>query len=153
MSNCSYLQQRVGHFHAVMGQRDPYTPVDLSLEARQLRARIFGEEAMEKMVALVGGNSAALMCQELIKKVCTKRQSVEPGDLDEIADACVDVLVTAEGTLCAAGIDDRPLIDAVCDSNDAKVGGGQDEHGKHRKPPGWQPPRIRELLIAQGWKP
>lgn len=149
----SYLAARVATFHARMQQADPLTPTDLTPEKRMERARLVMEEAAgELCVALIGGPAALVLADEMILKSIRKRGEL-PGELDEIADAVIDTHVVAAGTLVAAGVQDKDLIDLVCDANDAKVGGGRDEHGKFKKPPGWQPPLIREELIRQGWRP
>lgn len=49
------------------------------------------------------------------------------------------------------GIDIKPLFEEVHRTNMLKVGGPTRADGKILKPEGWQPPRIRELLIEQGW--
>jgi predicted HAD superfamily Cof-like phosphohydrolase len=136
-----------------MGQSDPIWPRDLTPEERMQRARLIMEEAAgELCVALVGSQATLALADEMVIKAIRKRGR-EPGDLVEIADAVIDTEVVCAGTLLAAGIMDQPLIDAVCDANDAKVGGGKDEHGKFQKPPGWQPPDIYGELRRQGWTP
>lgn len=161
----SLLLQRVYRFHRKMGQQDPGAPIDLTPEQRMKRARLIAEEATEVLHALVGGAEAwELLCQ-MDDRVTESRASkltgdratlsvvgLVVGDLAEIADGCVDLQVVCAGTLSEAGIADMPLIEAVMDANDAKVGGGVDAHGKYVKPPGWKPPPIAELLRAQGWK-
>jgi predicted HAD superfamily Cof-like phosphohydrolase len=149
----SYLSNRVATFHGRMGQVDPLTPRDLTTEERTQRARLILEEAVgELAVALIGTAETWAIVDEMIRKAIAKRGR-EPGDLAEIADAVIDTHVVCAGTLVTAGVQDKDLIDLVCDANDAKAGGGRDEHGKFQKPPGWQPPAIREELIRQGWKP
>lgn len=148
----SYLASRVASFHALMGQRDPLTPRDLTPEERMTRARLIMEEAAgELCVALVGVPAALMLADEMILKAGQKRGR-EPGDLVEIADAVIDTHVVAAGTLVAAGVQDKELIDLVCEANDAKVGGGRDENGKWQKPPGWTPPDIAGELRRQGWR-
>lgn len=49
------------------------------------------------------------------------------------------------------GLDIKPLFEEVHRTNMLKVGGPTRADGKILKPEGWQPPRIRELLIEQGW--
>ncbi len=149
----SYLAARVATFHALLGQVDPLAPRALTPEERMTRARLVMEEAAgELCVALVGAGAALQLADEMILKAIKKRGR-HPGDLEEIADAVIDTHVVCAGTLLAAGVKDKDLIDLVCDANDAKVGGGKDQHGKFMKPPGWKPPAIREELIRQGWRP
>lgn len=70
-------------------------------------------------------------------------------DLVEIADAIVDSIYVLIGRAISYGIDLRPIWDEVHKSNMAKAGGGKREDGKRLKPPGWQPPKIAELLDKQ----
>jgi predicted HAD superfamily Cof-like phosphohydrolase len=42
-------------------------------------------------------------------------------------------------------------MNAVLDANDAKLEGEIREDGKRLKPEGWQPPKIGEELLLQGW--
>jgi hypothetical protein len=52
------------------------------------------------------------------------------------------------GTAVEFGIDIQPFFDEVHRTNMLKVGGTTREDGKTLKPPGWEPPRIREMLEA-----
>lgn len=146
----SYLQERVEEFHAKMGQADPAKPVDLTPEQRMKRAGLVAEEPVETVMALVGYEEARRLFLTKLEATFAKRGPL-PGDLAEIADGCVDTMVVCAGTLSEAGIADVPLIEAVMDANDAKVGGGVDAAGKWQKPAGWTPPDIAGLLRAQGW--
>ena len=148
----SRLGDEVLWFHRKMGQVDPTIPVsDPSPEARQLRARIEGEEYAERIVALVGGLNAAHCLGDAIYRVVKKRGHVDHGDLVELADSSSDCRVVAYGVDLAFGIDSDPIDREVMRANLAKVGGGKDEFGKFLKPPGWTPPAIEALLVAQGW--
>lgn len=147
----SYLQERVEEFHAKMGQADPAKPVDLTPEQRMKRARLIAEEACETVFALMGTEAGVAIMESVGSDVAWKRLGRGQGDLSEIADGCIDLQVVCAGTLSEAGIADVPLIEAVMDANDAKVGGGVDANGKFMKPPGWRPPDVAGLLRAQGW--
>lgn len=70
-------------------------------------------------------------------------------DFPEFIDACEDLKFVIEGTEITAGVYAPPLATAVFDANMGKDPNGPD--GKPVKPPGWKPPDIRGLLIAQGW--
>jgi predicted HAD superfamily Cof-like phosphohydrolase len=157
----SELAELVSQFHALIGQRDPETPRDLTPHERILRARLIAEEAVETVYALVGEGTGWDLINEMDDRVSDKRRNksedsfgLSPrGALDEIADGCIDTMVVCAGTLLTAGIYDEPLIDLVMRANMAKKGGGKDASGKAMKPPGWRPPDIRAELIRQGWKP
>lgn len=75
-------------------------------------------------------------------------------DLPKLADGCIDSQYVFEDVLVTAGIDGVPLWNEVARKNEAKVGGPKDPvTGKQLKPPGWTPPDIHGLLVAQGWRP
>lgn len=145
-------QRRVSEFHRLMGLTDPETPTNLTPDERYTRARVFGEEAIELVVALVGADVADELLWELVEKVEEKRGS-KPGELPEVVDACIDSIVTASGTLCQAGVEDTLFFDEVMNANDRKIGGGRDQFGKFLKPADWTPPDIEGLLKAKGWVP
>lgn len=76
--------------------------------------------------------------------------SAATGDLNQIIDACVDIVYLAIGTAVQHGIDQQTwdeCWDAVHGSNMAKhrVDGPGHKFGVV-KPPGWQAPDIRKIL-------
>lgn len=73
-------------------------------------------------------------------------------DLPGIAKELCDVIFVCLGTAVACGIDLAPIFYAVWFSNMLKVGGGKRDDGKILKPPGWPPPDVAGLLVAQGWR-
>lgn len=83
-------------------------------------------------------------CEELVR-------AVEGNDLVEAADALCDIIYVVMGAAVTWGIDLGPLMEEVHQSNMAKEGGGFKNNGKVKKPVGWQPPRIKELLEEQGY--
>lgn len=119
-------QRMVQEFHAAMGQTIGETP---SVRDDELRASLMTEEVVETNDALLDD------------------------DLVEVADGLCDLIYVALGTAVACGIDLEPLFAEVHATNMAKTAGSVRSDGKREKPPGWQPPRIAELLRAQGWKP
>lgn len=116
----------VQEFHAALGATIGETP---SLRDLALRRSLIQEESKETLAALWRG------------------------DMVETADGLCDLIYVALGTAVAFGIDLAPLFEEVHATNMAKLGGGKREDGKYLKPTGWKPPRIAELLKAQGWKP
>lgn len=143
----------VALFHKVMGQQDPFMPVDdPSPEARMLRAHICSEEYAEHLVALVGAADALNMFRGKIAAIVEKR-GAHPGDLVELCDGASDSRVVASGCDVTFGVDGRPIDDLVMASNLEKIGGGKDpDTGKFLKPPGWTPPDIEAELRRQGWR-
>jgi len=73
-------------------------------------------------------------------------------NLIEIADGIVDSIVVLLGTAVTYGIDIRLVWDEIHKTNMAKQGGKKRSDGKFLKPGGWQPPRVAEILRAQGLK-
>lgn len=142
----SYLAFRVARFHALLGQVDPTKPVDEFDRAK--RWRIMVEEFAETGAALVGAVEATDGWNRAMERVRAKRGGA-PGPDCEIVDGVIDSQVTLAGTLLEMGLVDVPLIDAVMDANDTKVGGGKDENGKFMKPPGWRAPDIAGEIAKQ----
>lgn len=67
-------------------------------------------------------------------------------DAVEIIDGMCDLIYVVLGTAVAYGIDLEPYFDEVHRTNMLKASGPLREDGKRLKPPGWQPPRIDEML-------
>ena len=73
-------------------------------------------------------------------------------DFPEAVDALADLIYFAYGTADRWGVDLRPIIAAVHETNMKKKHDVM-EAGKITKPPGWIPPDVKALLIEQGWTP
>jgi predicted HAD superfamily Cof-like phosphohydrolase len=73
-------------------------------------------------------------------------------DLVGEVDAHIDLAYVILGRLCRMGVDAGPIWDEIHRTNMQKTTGPIREDGKRLKPAGWQPPRIAELLRAQGWR-
>lgn len=96
-------------------------------------------------------NDAALRVK-LLREECEETcAAFERGDLVEAMDGVCDLIYVALGAAVTCGVDLEPLFDEVHRTNMAKVGGPVRQDGKRLKPADWQPPRIAELLVAQGW--
>lgn len=134
-SNTRLVEERRGldwtaqlrHMFAAFEQVVPERPGFPDAATVKLRRKLLVEETQETLDALA------------------------EGDLVEVADGCIDVCVVALGMLLAFGIDPRPLWAEVLATNLAKAGGPKSADGKAMKPPGWKPPAIADLLVAQGW--
>ena len=59
----------------------------------------------------------------------------------------VDVMYVLVGPAICAGVDLRPVWDAIHEANMQKVPAG--DGGKPKKPRGWVPPDIGEILDGQ----
>jgi len=79
-------------------------------------------------------------------------EALERDDLVEVADGAADLIYVILGTCVRYGIDASEVWSEVHASNMRKFLGqhpGRKPGEKLRKPPGWQPPRIRALLANQ----
>lgn len=144
------LRRQVTEFHRMIGSPVldvPQVPPD---DRVRLRGALVIEEAFEFLCAISpnvdwmrrkGDAIAALRAAPIVV------------DLIEAADALSDLDYVAEGSRLEFGIDGAPIANEVHRSNMAKADGQVDEHGKKRKPPGWQPPDIAGELRKQGWRP
>lgn len=78
-------------------------------------------------------------------------------DLPGAADALVDLAYIVHGTAIAHGVPWRALFDEVHAANMRKVQVADAEDSKHghaadiKKPLGWRPPDVFEVLRAHGW--
>lgn len=129
----------------------PDIPTD---DERILRAKLILEEAFETVQALgvvvtdengdeIGGPYAS--GYQFNINVASRFSIVEA------VDGCCDIMVVTLGTLSTIGVGDVHVMNAVLDANDAKLEGEIREDGKRLKPEGWQPPKIGEELLLQGW--
>ncbi|KKM62644.1 hypothetical protein LCGC14_1519650 [marine sediment metagenome] len=118
-------QQDIVDFHKAMNHYIASKPEIPPEKVVRLRHRLIEEEMKETLKA------------------------IHMEDLVEIADGIADSIVVLLGTAVSYGIDIRPVWDEVNKSNMAKIGGGKDAGGKSLKPPGWTPPRIKEILDSQ----
>lgn len=64
----------------------------------------------------------------------------------EVIDAICDITFVIHNCSNAMGVDIEPFFDEVWQANMRKANGPLREDGKRLKPPGWQPPRIEEML-------
>lgn len=117
----SDVQEFLDKFHQDSRQTPGWPPVEII----NLRKRLITEEYLEM--------TNAWMCR----------------DLPDTVDGILDLVYVLLGTLPALGVDAQPIWDAIHDANMAKAGGGKDERGKVRKPPGWVAPDVRGLLAKQ----
>jgi hypothetical protein len=114
-------QQQVADFHRAFRVPQGGRP---ELRNGVFRAALIWEEALETMAAIA------------------------ENDLTEAVDGLCDLIYVCLGAACEWGVDLQPLFDEVHATNMAKMPPGP-QGGKVRKPHGWQPPRIAELLRLQ----
>jgi predicted HAD superfamily Cof-like phosphohydrolase len=76
--------------------------------------------------------------------------AIERGDLVEVIDGLVDLLVVVLGTADEWGLDLEPFWKEVHRTNMAKAGGPVRTDGKQLKPEGWKAPDIAGVLRMVG---
>lgn len=146
-------QKRIESFMLHAGQEVKPSPGIPSEEVRILRAKLILEEALETIKALgIGVDITIPGCPiEVLDEGFLNFYIDGFANLVEIADGCADISVVTIGTLSSCGIHDVELFDEVDKSNLAKFerGSYKREDGKWMKPPGWQSPKIQQILDNQ----
>lgn len=117
------MQAQVYEFMKIMGRLNGIEYKKPMVRDAELRIALIKEEAKELTDALANG------------------------DLIQVIDGICDLMYVALGTAVAAGIDIELFWEEVHQTNMAKSAGLLGENGKILKPPGWMPPRIKELLL------
>jgi predicted HAD superfamily Cof-like phosphohydrolase len=89
----------------------------------------------------------------LIEEALEAQKAAVAGDIPGLARELVDVIYVACGTANDWGIDLGPVFDAVHEGNMEKLrmGAAVDADGKVKKPEGWTPPPLFDILQQQGW--
>lgn len=134
LAEAGYLPLDEAGYHVSTWRKRMGLPVarstgDVAVRNPDLHARLLREEVRETCEALIAGNVV------------------------EVADGLADVIVVALGCALDCGIDLSHVFDEVMRSNNTKTPGNLDNGGKLKKGPNYEPPRIAEVLKAQGWKP
>lgn len=73
-------------------------------------------------------------------------------DMIEVTDALGDLLYVVLGMATRFGIEMAPMFEEIHRSNMTKIGGHINEAGKYIKSGSYDPPKLEEILIKQGWK-
>jgi len=143
----------------VAKQKVRNTPVsgsDFPEEERRLRAELILEETLEYIEA--SGFRVAVKHtvtgEEKIVDSFRTLELVDNGEpnVPDMVDAIGDAKYVLDGAALALGVDMEPIEVSIHSANMAKFGpeSWTDRKGKVRKPPGWSPPDIEELLTQQG---
>lgn len=125
--------QMVREFHCKFGQPVAERPGLISGTRARLRDSLIDEEAEEISDAI---------CATLYDQPNHR----EAEKIAAIADGLADEIFVCIGTALEYGIDLDRVFAEVHRTNMLKTGGGTSDAGKILKPPGWQPPRIREII-------
>lgn len=112
-------------------------------------------EEFRRAMGQVVGTVPALRDGDLVTRLIEEeaRETVEAvhrGDLEGAVKELCDLLYVTLGGAVAFGVDIAPLFAEVHASNMKKTTGPVRADGKRLKPPGWQPPDVKGLLIRQG---
>ncbi len=149
------IRQQVTEFREAFGLPVAGAPHVIADRSVRLHARMLAEEFCELLTALFGRDARGDVA---IENAHAAILAVIEGcdvnvDLPEVADANADLSYLLEGANLEMGIDGAAVLAVVHAANMAKRGGPKDEHGKQKKPAGWQPPDIAGELRRQGWEP
>jgi predicted HAD superfamily Cof-like phosphohydrolase len=159
------VRGQVLEFHRVAGQpvlKEPGVPPDARVRFRLRLIRDEFFELLEASLDLSAGGyghnfrEAEKQLGYLLDEPKETAACQARVDLPEFADALADLDYVVEGSRLEFGIDGGPVADEVHRSNMAKFPGGvvsRRADGKILKPEGWEPPDLRKVLLAQGWKP
>lgn len=149
-------QKLVQEFMLKADQECPAKPTIPDLKTRKLRAKLMLEETLEtinKGLGLAAMQESGLPEGKFELNVDdVEFIEVNEPDLVELADGLGDNHVVSYcGTANAFGIDMEPIFEEIHETNMKKFGPGgyKDDFGKWRKPPDWQPPKIKEILDKQ----
>lgn len=89
---------------------------------------------------------AELAAKLILEEADETAEALRAGDVTEAIDGLCDTIVVSFFAACKLGVDLTPFFDEVHRTNMAKKGGEIRADGKRLKPPGWQPPRIAQML-------
>jgi predicted HAD superfamily Cof-like phosphohydrolase len=158
------LREQVMELHGGIGAPVLATPQTPPPDRLRLRLDLITEEFFELLAAAGFALWAPLENEDEYgrTRVRVDKPELEPAwrtgtpaafDLVAVADALGDLDYVVEGTRLECGIDGAPIAAEIHRTNMNKLSGETRADGKKLKPPGWLPPDIRGLLIAQGWTP
>lgn len=148
------ITAQVTEFHLTMGYPVRTKPCQMTADEVHLRLRLITEEFFELLDACGLDRAVLKTLSDGALTVISIHAANDAFavDLPKLADAMADLDYVVEGTRLTCGVGRAPIAAAVHAANMAKVEGGYDEHGKKKKPEGWQPPDIAGELRRQGWK-
>jgi NTP pyrophosphatase (non-canonical NTP hydrolase) len=124
-------------------------PVDLQTVVDSFRRAVGLPIGDYDQPAIPSDAEAALAVELIMEEAGELAVALAARDLVEVADALADLLVVTFGAASVFGLIMLPLFNEVHRTNMAKVGGPRRADGKLLKPPGWQKPRIAEVIERQ----
>jgi predicted HAD superfamily Cof-like phosphohydrolase len=145
------FQEAVAEFHAATGQENTLaTP-----EARELRAKLIMEEAVETVAAL-GFYSTAVLVDNQGMMVADFHKGYDQFDLLDYLDGLCDLTYVVMGGAVNTNVNIQRHFDEVHAANMRKLAGPKRADGKQLKPEGWVGPdhgRILELYRSTESEP
>lgn len=135
----------VREFHVAMGAPVADKLQKLGLAAARLRLSLILEEVGELAEAL-GSDGTVTGGIEDARAMLERDRFDSPASIVEAADALADIEYVTAGTAVEMGIPLGLVLAEVHRSNLTKKGAARRADGKIMKPPGYEPPRIAEIL-------
>jgi len=142
------LQEEVKSFMRKAGQNVPNRVTIPTKEERLLSCRLLLEEVLEYIEA---AGFTAVNCGHEIKMEDTNFFNDFQPNLVEMMDAVGDIMFVAQGRAVETGLDLKPILQEVCDSNSSKfLDGYRDEAtGKWKKGPSFREPDLKSIIEKQ----
>jgi len=139
------LFDQVRTFMRAAGQQWAHIPEFPSVETIDLGLRLIHEEWDEL------GDAVADVPIAPMEVTPEEKQQI----LANVADALGDLLYVVTWNALAWGLPMPEIMEEIQRANMAKFGPGsfKDEHGKVQKPPGWQPPDIKQFTVPREMRP
>lgn len=151
------IDDQVRAFHEANNIPILTVPQVPDVERVKLRLRLIAEEFFELLYACqLGHHDSDLGEAESDIERVIMGGPCAPVDLVEVADALADMDFINAGSRLEFGIPGQAIADEVARSNATKLGDDGkpvfNDVGKVIKGPNYEPPRIRDVLIAHGWE-
>lgn len=122
----------------------PQVPPD---DRVRLRLKLQVEETIELLIACLGKSIGLESVRDDLEYLIGARKLKV--NIEDVADALADIAYVTEGMNQEFGINSDKVFEEVHAANMRKIGGPIREDGKQMKPPGWTPPDIQKVLLAQ----
>lgn len=142
------LQQRVKSWETKLGVNLPDKPSVPDRLTRILRVSLLLEELLE----LAEASGVGIQCGDKYLNMDDFTFDVHPteADLVGVADALGDIDFVLKGTYLSYGLDDEPITEEICRSNDSKLEDGYfREDGKWVKGAAYSPPDLGKIISAK----
>ena len=158
-------QQRVEKMMRLIPQELPEHPVELDKKTAALRISLMLSEVLEtardagvSILLHIDREEPIALVDAVERQIWETLDYVADGEFNLLGfvDGCCDTIVTATGSLSAAGVPDEASLCIVDNNNLEKFGPGSfvDDMGKLNKPPGFVGPeeKLTNLLLDLGPK-